>query len=194
MGATRTYKYTEKDFRQELSRVIKILQTMSAYELSDWSQSITVLHHKNPDNSSNLYVVAYPDHHIGVISSSTTRQIIQGDSNLKKLIDSTQCFKVRQVYQISGQVLQIGDFVFKVGICSIVNDIKCLIVEVEFLGTKFINQAAPSIMEFMGLIDPFEKYSMIDVRYDEFFNINAQEFTPKMTAVDLLVCLNCFDF
>jgi hypothetical protein len=194
MGVTRTYKYTEKDFRQEFSRVLQVLHTMNAYELSDWSQSITVLHHKNSENSSNLYLVTYPDHHIGVIKSSSSLQIIQGDRNLSKLIDSTQSFKIRQTYLLSGQILQIGDFIFKVGISSIANEMRCLMIEVEFIGTKYTSQATPSIIEFMSLLDPFEKYSIITVKYDEFFNINTQEFSQKMTAVDLLVCLNCLDF
>lgn len=193
MGATRTFKYQYKDYREELSRMSKILKNMNAVELGQWSESISVLHHKNSEQSSNLYVLSHSNYQIAVVSNSKNRQIIQGDKNLHRLIESTQCFKTRQVYNIVGEGFQIGDFIFRIGIGSIGNDYRCLIMEVEFVGAIYISQALPSIKEFMSIIDPFEKYSIVEVNYSDYFLFNSEEFSPKISAIDTLICLNCLD-
>lgn len=193
MGATRTFKYQSKDFREELSRMSKVLKNMNAVELGPWTETITVLHHKNSEFTSNLYILSHPDYQIAVISNSKSRQIIQGDTDLHRLIESTQCFKTRQVYNILGEAYQIGDFIFRIGIGSIVNDFRCLLIETEFVGTHYISQALPSIKEFMNLLDPYSKYSLIDLNYSDHFIINSEEFSPKISAIDTLICLNCLD-
>ena len=103
-----------------------------------------------------------------------------------------QCYKLRQYYSINGSIYQVGDFIFRIGIADIANESRYLICEVEFLGTKYIAEASPSIIEFMGLLDPNSQLTLTQIKYDIFFSHNSEECTPKITAIDLLYCLNCF--
>ena len=191
MGVTRTFKYSAKDFREEMLRLQKTLITMNAQENEPWNILINVLHHRNTENTVVLYHLTYQNYQIAVLSTKDSKELVQGDSNLSKVIESMQCYKLRQSYIVSGIVYQLGDFIFRIGIGSISNENRCLICEVEFIGTRYISEATPCILEFMSLIDPRSQLILTEIKYDHYFQLNSEESNNKITAIDLLFCLNC---
>lgn len=204
MGVTRTFKCSSKDYREEMARLQNVLLTMNASENGSWNVNITVMHHKNTERSSNLCILTYPDYHIAVLCADSSiirdggqpkcREIIQGDKNLMKVLENTHCFKMRQQYVVTGNIYQLGDFIFRIGIGCISNEVRCLICEVEFLGTRYVSEATPSIMEFMALLDPNSLHGLTQIKYDSYFQMNAEESSAKITAIDMLLCLNCISF
>jgi TATA-binding related factor (TRF) of subunit 20 of Mediator complex len=194
MGVTRTFKYPTKDVKDEYNRLLKVLNTMTAQDLGSWIVNITVLHHKNIEDSCILCVIHHTNTQIAVLCSKRSREVIQGDKNLYKVIENTQCYKVRQQYTVTGTVYQLGDFVFRIGIGNMSNENKCLVLEIEFLGTRYISEATPSILEFMTLLDSSSHLKLIEIKYDQYFAMNSEESNLKTSAIDLLLCLNCISF
>lgn len=191
MGVTRAFKYAGKDFREGMARLQKVLNTMNAQEIEAWNVVINVLHHRKAEDNGVLYLIHHLSYQVAVLSTKSSKELVQGDKNLAKLIESMQIYKLRQTYNVNGTIYQIGDFIFRIGIGSIGNESRCLICEVEFIGTRYVIEATPCIMEFMGLIDPNSQLLPAEIKYDQHFPINSEEANHKITAIDLLYCLNC---
>lgn len=191
MGVTRTFKYVTKDFKEEILRLQNVLQIMNAQDIGSWNVNITIMHHKKTEDAGVLCLLNYQNTQIALLCSSNERHIIHGDNNLSRIIENMQCYKSRQQYIVTGVTYQLGDFIFRIGIGSIANENRCLICEVEFLGPRYISEATPSILEFMTLLDPNSQLVLIQINYDHFFKLNSEEANAKITAIDLLLCLNC---
>ena len=141
----------------------------------------------------NLHILKYDEYDIALICSPKQSEILQGDKNFSKIIENMECYKLRQCYLVNGFIYQLGDFIFRIGIASISNESKYLICEVEFLGPKYISEGSPSILEFMVILDPKKGFKQTSVNYSEHFQINSEECTPKITAIDLLISLSCLN-
>ncbi|CAG9324543.1 unnamed protein product [Blepharisma stoltei] len=197
MGVTRTYRYSGKNLTKELQRLQSYLELMQAQEKGNWNVNVSVMYHKNLDaNPCSLLLVSLPLSQIVVLRSlkeETSYKIMQGDMNLSSFIENIQCFKVRQQFNINGKEYELGDFKIRFGLAFVGSETRYLVAEIEFAGIKYLSYGRPSISEFIGYLDPKAKLNEIVIEYHQKFEMDSENFTPKHSAIDMLLALNCLN-
>lgn len=154
------------------------------------------MYHKNIEqNPCALYLVSFPTTQVAVVNKATEDQfeLLQGDMNLLNFIENIQSLKIRQQFIVMGNEYEVGDFRIRLGLASISNETKFLILEIEFIAINIKSCGQPCINEFKGYLDPESKLKETSIEYYKYFKLNSEEFTAKHSAIDMLLSLNCLD-
>ena len=187
---SRTYRLSIPDLAAEQTRLSSTLSQLGLLPASPWNVSLRVYRHKNPQ-ARPLYLVSSPDCQVGVVSRIDQRYaVIETAPGLDLLIASMETYEPSKVLTIEGSTYQFGDFAIRVGIENS-SEIKALLLQIEFNLPIYLTQGEPAIKEIKTLLDPMEVFALRTMQYEEKVDIDGETFSPKHTAIDLLVALNC---
>lgn len=186
----RTYRLSTTDITAEQTRLSTTLSKIGLLPLSSWNVTLRLYRHKNPQ-ARPLYLVTSLDCQVGVVSTIDQRYaVIETAPGLDLLIASMETYEASKALSIEGSTYQLGDFTIRVGMENS-SEIKALLLQIEFNLPIYLTQAEPAIREIKTLLDPMEVFTLKTMQYEEKVDIDGETYSPKHTAIDLLVALNC---
>jgi hypothetical protein len=187
MGVTQTYRIPGDS--EEFSRVKGVITDMQMVLKEPWQITTQIMHHKNSQFGAEMCIVKDKVQEIIVVTRQTDSVIIEG-TDLSAFIDRLDTFRLRQSYVLEGFVWELGDLRVKLGQAQLSGETKLGLLEVEFTAAHYLSHGEKVIDEFASFIDPRRTYSSKRAEYAK-YRLNAEEWTSKHTALDLLVAMNC---
>lgn len=128
---------------------------------------------------------------VGVVATIDQRYaVLETALGLDLLVASMETYEPSKTLTIEGSTYPFGDFTIRVGVENS-SEIKALLLQIEFNLPIYLTQGEPAIKEIKTLIDPLDVFTLRTIQYEEKVDIDGETFSPKHTAIDLLVALNC---
>lgn len=187
MGVTKTYRMPGDN--DEFHRVKGVILDMQMIPKDPWQLTVLILHHKNINSGAEMCLLKDRTQEIVVHSRAADSVIIEG-SKLSSFIDSIDTFRQRQCYNLEGMTWELGDLRVKLGQAQLSGDTKLCLLEIEFAAAHYLSHGEKVIEEFVNFLDPRRLFSSKRADYAR-YRLNAEEWSIKHTALDLLVAMNC---
>mmetsp|Transcript_5810 Transcript_5810/g.10350 ORF Transcript_5810/g.10350 Transcript_5810/m.10350 type:complete len:192 (-) Transcript_5810:1558-2133(-) len=187
MGVTKTYRMPGDS--EEFNRVKSIILDMQMVPREPWQVTVIIMHHKNIQSGAEMCLLKGRAQEVAVHTRLTDNVVIEG-VKLSSFIDSIDTFRQRQCYNLEGTAWELGDLKVKLGQAQLSGDTKLCLLEVEFAAAHYLSHAEKVIDEFVCFLDPSHNFSCKRADYAR-YRLNAEEWSAKHTALDLLVAMNC---